>query len=131
MSNQAPDVAYFEPMLNRVVENCGNVPEVTTADAGYFSAANVRAAERMGAGPFISVGKHHNDGTQAALPAHYNTPARLSMRALLGSPRGHAAYARRKATVEPVFGQVRECRGFVACPSEGFSRIDVSGSSCA
>jgi hypothetical protein len=33
------------------------------------------------------------------------------MRELLASPRGHAAYARRKATVEPVFGQIRACRG--------------------
>jgi len=32
-------------MLRRVVDNCGAVPEVTTGDAGYFSAANVLAAE--------------------------------------------------------------------------------------
>ena len=34
------------------------------------------------------------------------------MRAALDSPRGRKAYARRKATVEPVFGQIRACRGF-------------------
>lgn len=28
-------------MLERVVENCGPVPERTTADSGYFSADNV------------------------------------------------------------------------------------------
>ena len=40
------------------------------------------------------------------------TPTRDRMRALLSTPRGRATYARRKATVEPVFGQIRACRGF-------------------
>jgi IS5 family transposase len=112
LSNQPADTNYFVPMLNRVVDNCNAVPERTTSDAGFFSATNVRAAEHMGTEPFISVGKHRNDGTPTELPAHYNTPTRQAMRALLQSPRGKAAYARRKATVEPVFGQIRWCRWF-------------------
>jgi transposase len=114
VSNQAPDCEYFEPMLRRVVRNCDAVPARTTADSGYFSAANVRAAEHMGTEPFISVGKHRNDGAlqaSAALP-NYLTVERLAMRARLETPEGRAAYARRKATVEPVFGQIRACRGF-------------------
>jgi transposase len=112
LSNHPADTDYFEPVLNMVVDNCGAVPERVTADAGYFSADNVHVAERMGTEPFISVGKHRNDGKQAALPAWYQTPARQAMRALLATARGHAAYARRKATAEPVFGQIRTCRGF-------------------
>lgn len=114
LSNQAPDAEYFEPMLNRVVDNCDAVPARVTGDSGYFSAANIRAAEHMGTEPFISVGKHRNDGTQADAPARPNhaNPARVMMRAILDTPEGRAAYARRKATVEPVFGQVRAARGF-------------------
>ena len=113
LSNQAPDVEYFEPMLRRVVENCGAVPTCTTGDSGYFSADNVAAAECMGTEPFIAVGGHQRNGLpdQAALRPHDQTAPRRAMRALLGTPRGHAAYARRKATVEPVFGQIRACRG--------------------
>jgi transposase len=114
VSNQAPDCEYFEPMLHRVVRNCDAVPTRTTADSGYFSAANVRAAEHMGTEPFISVGKHRNNGAlhaSVALPSH-QTVERLAMRARLETTEGRAAYARRKATVEPVFGQVRACRGF-------------------
>jgi hypothetical protein len=61
VSNQGPDAEYFEPMLRRVVDNCDAVPERLTADSGYFSASNVRYAERMGTEPFISVGKHQRD----------------------------------------------------------------------
>jgi transposase len=114
VSNQAPDAQYFAPMLRRVVANCGKVPSSGTADSGYFSAANVTFAEHMGMEPFISVGKHRNDGRQAATspqPNHH-TPAKLAMRAALDTPVGRAIYARRKSTVEPVFGQIRACRGF-------------------
>lgn len=114
LSNQGPDAEYFEPMLERVVDNCRAVPERTTADSGYFSAANVRAAEHMGTEPFISVGKQRNDGTQAEgapLPQH-QTEAKLAMRATLATQEGRAIYARRKWTVEPVFGQIRAARGF-------------------
>ncbi len=114
VSNQGPDAEYFAPMLRRVVRNCDAVPECVTADSGYFSAANVRIAEHIGVEPFISVGKHRNDGTPSE---HSRDPrnrsvAKLRMRALLESDRGRRAYARRKATVEPVFGQIRAPRRF-------------------
>ena len=113
LSNQAPDAEYFEPMLNRIVDNCDAVPARITADSGYFSAANVWAAEHMGTEPFISVGKHRNDGRpiEGASPRP-DTPTKAAMRARLSAPDGRAAYARRKSTVEPVFGQIRSARGF-------------------
>jgi transposase len=114
LSNQGADTHYFEPLLRRAVRNCGAPPDRVTADAGYYSPANVRAAEHLGAEPFISVGGHRNDGSpdDAPLLSQFRTDDREQMRALLKSPRGRAAYARRKATVEPVFGQIKACRGF-------------------
>jgi transposase len=114
MSNQAPDNEYFEPMLRRVVKNCNAVPERVTGDNGYFSASNVRAAEAMGCEPFIAVGGHRRDGSpdDESPLRHFKTDAHTAMRAVLETERGRAAYARRKATVEPVFGQIKSCRGF-------------------
>lgn len=114
LSNQGPDVQYFEPMLRRVVENCGAVPARGTGDAGYFSDANVRAAEALGCEPFIAVGAHRRDGfpdEEARLP-NLQTDTARTMRALLNTDEGHAVYARRKATVEPVFGQIKSARGY-------------------
>jgi transposase len=113
LSNQGTDAEYFEPMLRRVVDNCSAAPARVTADSGYFSAKNVRCAEALGCEPFIAVGKHFNDGRPSERPMgpdNLRTPARDEMRVLLDSERGRAAYARRKATVEPVFGQVRSVR---------------------
>ena len=114
LSNQGPDVQYFEPMLRRVVENCGAVPARGTGDGGYFSDANVRAAEALGCEPFIAVGAHRRDGfpdEEARLP-NLQTDTARTMRALLNTDEGRAVYARRKATVEPVFGQIKAVRGY-------------------
>jgi transposase len=114
VSNQAPDNEYFAPMLRRVVKNCDAVPETATADNGYLSAAAIRYAENMGVEPFISVGKHRNDGSQAGVSAspQHRSEAKLRMRAVLETERGRAIYSRRKSTVEPVFGQIRAPRRF-------------------
>jgi hypothetical protein len=115
LSNQAPDAQYFEPMLRRVVDNCDAVPAITTGDAGYFSVENVRTAEHMGTEPLISIGGHQRNGLpddKAPPLASLHSEHRAAMRARLISEEGRAAYARRKATVEPVFGQIRACRGF-------------------
>ena len=57
--------------------------------------------------------QERNDGaqTEPSSAPQCRTEAKLRMRAVLDSVRGKRAYARRKATVEPVFGQVRT-RGF-------------------
>jgi transposase len=111
VGNQAPDAEYFEPMLQRVVQHCDAVPERTTADAGYCSEANVLAAEHYGTEPFIPVERQRRHATTvpAARPL---SPARERMRKVLASPAGKTAYARRKCTVEPVFGQIVSARGF-------------------
>lgn len=115
LSNQAPDAEYFQPMLRRVIENCDAVPEAVTADSGFFSSDNVHYAESVGAEPFIAVNRHRRDGKPGDDPHQldsYNTYERDQMRALLESERGRAAYARRKATVEAPFGQIKSARGF-------------------
>lgn len=111
LTNQPPDVEHFGPMLDRIIDNCGAAPEHVTADAGYFSEGNVRIAEMLGSEPFIAVDRHRRDATDAA-PSLLPTPARQRMRAVLAHPRGRAIYARRKCTVEPVFGQIFAARGF-------------------
>jgi transposase len=113
VGNQAPDAQYFAPMLERIVDNCDEVPTSVTADTGYFSADNVRAAEHMGAEPFMATGRQRRGRSVEDLPeSRPSSEAAQRMRATLNDPRGRAIYARRKATVEPVFGQIRAVRGF-------------------
>ena len=45
------------------------------------------------------------------------------MRAKLHSAAGHAVYARRKAIVEPVFGQIKAVRGFQQFLLRGMRKV--------
>jgi hypothetical protein len=46
------------------------------------------------------------------------------MRHRLDTPEGRATYARRKATVEPVFGQIKGARGFRHFSFRGLHAVD-------
>ena len=71
VTNQPPDVEHFVPMMEKVVENCGDVPEKTTADAGYFSEANIVTAACMGIDAFVATGRQKHD---AAPPPTWKLP---------------------------------------------------------
>jgi IS5 family transposase len=113
VTNQPPDAEHLGPMLEQVEANCGQAPKVLTADAGYFSEDNVAKSEAMGVDPYIATGRKKHDERPAPprgrMPREL-TPKQRMARKLLTKP-GAAIYARRKATVEPVFGQVKHARG--------------------
>ncbi len=109
LTNQPPDVQHFPAMLRLIETNCGALPTAVTADAGYWSAENARYGTERGVDPHISV---HRDRHGAPPPTSAKTQPMEQMRAKLQTPEGKALYARRKGTVEPVFGQIKECRGF-------------------
>ena len=115
LSDEAPDAEQLEPALGQLRENLQTVgaqlPEgaALTADAGYFSQENVRITTEHGLDPFIATGRFKHSEPQA--PARRGpipkdaTPKQLMARKLK-TKQGHAIYARRKAIVEPVFGQI-------------------------
>jgi hypothetical protein len=129
LTNQSADAPHLEAMLEQVLTNTGSTPKEWSSDAGYFSAHNVEVLEQTGVAAFIPPGRQ----AHAAQPAPPEVAAVLAaaglpspespeepsptgsvqaaMRAKLATPAGRAAYAKRKQTVEPVFGQIKACRG--------------------
>jgi transposase len=101
-------------------------PIPAVLDTGYFSGPAVAALEQAGFDPYIATERqrHH-----APLPAAAPEPAAAlataveQMRAKLGTETGRALYARRKTIVEPVFGQVKEARGFRRFLLRGLAKI--------
>jgi transposase len=82
-----------------------------TLDNGYDSEAAVEALERGGFDPYIATERqrHQTPGAEASDPP---ATAQERMAAKVRTPQGRALYARRKVIVEPVFGQIKEDRGF-------------------
>lgn len=122
---RATDAAEFVPVLDAAVRNVGAAPHVVTADAGYFSEANVAAAEAHGADVYILPDRHRHGATPATSRPHPSRlgPASQRMREKLATPTGEALYRQRKAVVEPVFGQIKEIRHFRRFSFRGLRRV--------
>ena len=84
---------------------------VATLDSGYYSEAAVVALETMGFDPYMATGRQRHHDPEAPVPQEPVT-AKARMAAKVRTPDGKALYARRKVIVEPVFGQIKEARGF-------------------
>jgi hypothetical protein len=114
VTNQPPDVEHLVPMIARTVENCGKKPTKLVADAGYFSEANVCETMKWGIDPYIATGRRRHD--EQVVAPRGRAPAGLSIKEAmarkLATKSGAAIYSRRKVIVEPVFGQIKEARGF-------------------
>jgi hypothetical protein len=115
-SDQAPDAPQLEPALDQLADNLKAIevelPEkaALAADAGYFSQDNVKAAEGRGLDPHIATGRQkHSDpppiSPRGRIPNDATPKQRMARKNR--TKRGQAVYARRKAIVEPVFGQMQ------------------------
>jgi hypothetical protein len=109
----AADVGSFSDMLDQCAVNAGAHPKQAVVDAGYCSEDNLAAAaarqDEHGTDTLIATGRlKHGEQVPAAprgrIPANA-TPKQRMARKLRTKP-GRAGYARRKAIVEPVFGQI-------------------------
>jgi len=91
-------------------------PEALLADAGYFSRPNVELCERNNITPFISFGRerHHlalEDRWRCPPDPETEDPVAL-MKHRLKTPEGRKIYGRRKATIEPAIGVIKQVMGF-------------------
>jgi len=115
LGTDATDTRQLPAMLDQVRANTGRHPRRLLADAGYCSDDNLAALEARGIDAYIALGRDRH-GTPVPPPPRGRIPAGLSRRERMGrklrTKAGRAHYARRKAIVEPVFGQIKEPGGF-------------------
>lgn len=118
VTNQAPDQQHLIPMLDRAQAVFGNLPGSFSADAGYMADYNVQYCEAEGIDAYISTkrDKHGGDDENDRQLHQPGCDEQLDplqrMITKMQSPEAKAIYARRKVIPEPVFGQIKEPRGF-------------------
>ena len=100
-------------MLDRTRANLGRNPDEVSADAGYCSAANLRTVERRRIDGYIATGRQKH-GTRSATAKRLLAPGSLiaKMSTKLKRAGYRSRYRLRKQIVEPVFGQIKQARGF-------------------
>ncbi|MGB9825642.1 MAG: IS1182 family transposase [Desulfofundulus sp.] len=114
VTNQAADSQHLPMMMEETKENTGRYPKELSADAGYFSETNLQWLKGKIDAYIPGERIKHNEKPEPApkgrIPVDLPLPER--MRRKLRTKIGQAKYALRKQTVEPVFGQIKEIRGF-------------------
>lgn len=112
VGQETADNASLLAMVEGVERRCGQAPEKLSADSGFFSLENLVALEERGIDAYVpdsNLARVLNRGGRLRLPARH--PQHRRMRRKLRDPVGRALYQRRKATVEPVIGVLKEQRG--------------------
>lgn len=125
VTQNATDNASLVPMVDQVEQRCGAPPGAALADSGFFSVDNLEQMEQRNIDAYVpdsNMARALNLGTACRTRAC--APAHRRMRAKLRSPAGQAAYARRKAVVEPVFGVLKQQRGMRQFRTRGLENVN-------
>jgi len=115
-NSHANDKQELIPTLDTVPEELGDISTVV-ADTGYFSETNISNCQKRKIKPIISVAREkHNSYLSNVLNSENelnsgSTPIE-KMNQTLKSKEGSRIYKKRKQTVEPVFGIIKEILGF-------------------
>ena len=114
-------------MIQETVGNTGKVPREVSADVGYYSAQVVDGLYALGEDPFVAPDQTRHGRVVPPAPRG-RIPGRLSprdrMRRKLRTKGGRQRYALRMEPVEPVFGQIKESRGFRQFLLRGLERVN-------
>jgi hypothetical protein len=120
LTNTGVDVNHVVPMIEKLHTTIDVQPNQVLTDAGYCLAANlgyvttIEAASDGRTEFFIAIGRVKHGERVPEVPGGRipaNATLRERMARKLKTKKGRAVYARRKAIVEPVFGQIHTRQG--------------------
>jgi transposase len=127
VTQEANDKKQWVPMLKEVKVQMGIPPQQATADNGYFSEPNVTDAQLREIDLFVAPDrqKHGEKRPPTTGPPPPGASVAEQMRHKLRTAEGQAVYKLRKAVVEPVFGQIKEARGFRRFLLRGLAKVQA------
>lgn len=115
VTDRPSDKGQAMPMMQQVEENTGRLPREMSADAGYFSSDEVTRLTAASIDVYMPPDKMCHTVKMSEAPRG-RIPRCLSvadrMRRKLRTKHGKKRYALRKELPEPVFGQIKQARGF-------------------
>ena len=124
LTNQASDAHQLEPMLAHIRSNTGRQARELSADAGYCSEHNLNALNRRHVRGYVATGRQKHGEASAAGARKTEPGTRVHAMSIRLRQAGHRSrYRLRKQVVEPVFGQIKQARGFRQFLLRGVSQV--------
>jgi transposase len=131
VTQAANDKEQIKPMIAVIEEQSGQRPEEVLADSGYCSEKNLESLETsQTSGPVINAyiatgkqkhGEYRQPCPRGPLPQDATRVERMKRK--LQTKAGRRVYATRKTIVEPVFGQIKQARGFRQFLLRGLDKV--------
>jgi transposase len=126
VTQAANDKQQVEPLVEATEEQSGQKPQEVLADSGYCSDGNLEYLAEKKIEGFVATEKQkHGDRNEPCkrgpLPKDASRVERMERK--LKTKVGAAVYARRKCIVEPVFGQIKQARGFRQFLLRGLEKV--------
>jgi transposase len=131
LSQHANDSEEVEPILDVLEQNLGRIPSgmAITTDAGYFSETNLMLFEDALLDPFMAPQRMKRGQALAPVRVRGRPPKDMKpkdrMIRKLSTKRGQEIYSKRKSTVEPVFGQIKQARGLRQFSLRGYENVSA------
>ena len=128
ITNLSTDFSQLSPMVNATLEelrragitDVRRLLEAVAADAGYW---NEQQMDDVVVNQHIPVLVAPDKGSRATPKRWLTDPRANWMRTLLKSEDGHRRYAKRKQTVEPLYGDTKHNRGFIRFHRRGRVKV--------
>ena len=129
VSQEANDKGELKPVVERLKTNLeGTKPGRMTTDSGYFSEENVTYLAQEQIDGYVATGRiKHGDkplpAPRGRIPKDASLKERMGRK--LRTIKGRAIYAKRKEISEPVFGQIKQVRGFRQFLLRGLRKVSA------
>ena len=126
VTQAANDKQQMVPLVEAIEEQSGQKPEGVLADNGYCSDENLKYLARKRMEGFVATGKQKHSQRRepckrGPLPREASQVERMERK--LETKVGAEVYATRKFIVEPVFGQIKQARGFRQFLLRGIEKV--------
>lgn len=126
VTQETNDKRQLKPLIEDVKETNGEKPGKVSSDSGYYSDKNVEYLESEEIDGYIATGRQkHSEkvppSPRGRIPKNATTKERMARK--VRTKKGRATYSKRKHIVEPVFGQIKEARGFRRFSLRGLENV--------
>ena len=118
------DYAALVPLVDQTRANLGRKPREVSADTGFASEANLAAMAERRIAAYLAPGRiRHGETDPAAGRGLKHKPRMQAMAATIRRAGRRSRYRLRKQVVEPVFGQIKQARGFRQFLLRGLDKV--------
>jgi transposase len=121
--SEPTDRQQLKPMMELLEQTLGVIPDLTTADAGYWNESSIVEQQSKGRELLIPPDRGPDRVTGKLAPNAPQGPAAQQMRQKLNDAEIKKLYQKRAGMVEPVFGMIKETLGYRRFLLRGLQKV--------